>query len=76
MFKKQIATTNQSQNGSTVSKYPPVKPVATYFPVSPRQVTELFRDGKGDQVVLTRQPLPDLTFCPLLTFVLLTMRAV
>jgi len=44
--------------------------------ISPRQVTELFRDGKGDQGVLARQTLADLVFYPLLTFVLLTMRAV
>ena len=44
--------------------------------ISPRQVTELLRDGKGDQVVLAWQTLADLVFYPLLTFVLLTMRAV
>ena len=44
--------------------------------IFPGKIPELFREGKGDQIVLGRQPLAQLILDPLPVFMVLAMRAI
>jgi len=44
--------------------------------ISPGKIPELFRKGKGDKIVLSRQPLAQLIFDPLRAFMVLAMGTV